>query len=162
MFSLLFSIAAFTGQAQKYAYLNSSEIIMMHPDVKAADQKLINFQGELMKKGEGMAKKLEADYNAYVIEANSGTLSQVQMQGMEASLGTQQEAIRQFEVEMKQKVLIKREELYKPILDQIQKAVEDVGAENGYMMIFDTSTGGILHAADSDNILDKVRLKLNL
>jgi len=159
----LFLTFTFTSvHAQKYGYLNSSQIIMIHPGVKAADQKLVNFQNTLMTKGEGMAKKLEANYNAYVAEANKGTLSQMQMQEQEAALGQEQEAIRQFEIEVQQTIISKREELYKPILDEIQTAVETVGKENGYNMIFDTSTGGILHATDSDNLFEKVKAKLNL
>ena len=149
-------------RAQKYGYLNSSQIIMMHPDVKAADQKLVNYQTELIKVGEDMAKKLESNYNAYVQEANSGTLSKIQMQEKETKLAQEQEAIRQYEVEVQQKILIKREELYKPILDKIDAAVKAVGQENGYNMIFDTSGGAILHATESDDIFELVKAKLNL
>lgn len=162
IFTAILTFVALYSQAQKYGYLNSSQVIMIHPDIKAADQKLINFQNELMVQGEAMAKKLENNYNAYVEEANKGTLTQVQMQEKESALGQEQQAIRQYEIEMKQSVLTKREELYQPVLNAIQKAVEEVGKENAYMMIFDTSTGGILHAADSDNILDLVKKKLNL
>lgn len=159
---LILMLATYSIQAQKFGYLNSSQIILMHPDVKAADQKLTNYQNELVAVGEKMAKKLEQNYNAYVNEANLGTLSQVQMQEKEAALGQEQQAIRQYEVEIQQKMLQRREELYQPILDIIQKAVEEVGKENGYTMIFDSSTGGILHAADSENIFELVKAKLKL
>jgi len=160
--SILLMFAFANLNAQKFGYLNSSQLIMMHPDVKAADQKLVNYQNELIAKGEAMAKKLETNYNAYVAEANTGTLSKIKMQEKETALTQEQEAIRQYEIEMQQLVLTKRETLYKPILDNIQQAVETVGKENGYQMIFDTSTGGLLHANDTDNILDKVKAKLNL
>ena len=162
IFTLILTFVAFYSQAQKYGYLNSSQIIMIHPDIKAADQKLINFQNDLISQGEEMARKLESNYNAYVTEANKGTLTQIQMQEKETALGQEQQAIRQFEVEMQQKILKKREELYQPVLNLIQKAVEEVGKENSYMMIFDTSTGGILHAGDTDNVLELVKKKLNL
>jgi outer membrane protein len=162
LFVFALSVFAITAFGQKYGYLNSSEIIMIHPDVKAADQKLMNFQNELIAKGEDMAKKLEANYNAYVEEANSGVLSQLQMQEKETALSQEQEAIRQYEVQIQQQILSKREELYQPILNKIQTAVEEVGKENGYTMIFDTSTGGILHAEESNDILNKVKAKLNL
>jgi len=155
----LFVVSAF---AQKYGYVNSSQIIMIHPDVKAADQKLVNYQNELIAAGEGMAKQLESNYNKYVEAANSGTLTQIQMQEMETALGQEQEAIRQYEIEIQQNIRAKREELYQPVLNSIQKAVEAVGEENGYTMIFDTSTGGILHANATDDIVEKVKAKLNL
>lgn len=162
LFVFTLSVFAISAFAQKYGYINSSEIIMIHPDVKAADQKLLNFQNGLISKGEDMAKKLETNYNAYVEEANSGVLSQLQMQEKESALAQEQEAIRQYEIQIQQQILSKREELYQPILDKIQKAVEEVGKENGYTMIFDTSTGGILHAEESNDILNMVKAKLNL
>ena len=162
LFASLFMLASVTLKAQKYAYVNSSQIIMMHPGVKAADQKLMNYQNDLISKGEAMAKKLESNYNAYVTEENSGTLSKMQMQEKETALAQEQEAIQRYEVEIQQKILSKREELYQPILNEIQSAVEAVGKENGYSMIFDTSTGGILHAKESENIFDKVKAKLGL
>ena len=74
LFTILLTFIAVGIFAQKYGYLNSSEIIMIHPDVKAADQQLLNFQNQLIQKGQDMAKKLEDNYNAYVQEANSGLL----------------------------------------------------------------------------------------
>ena len=162
LFSLYLILGVFHLQAQKYGYINSSQIIMMHPDIKAADQKLTNFQNELIAKGEKMAESLEKNYNAYVTEANSGTLSKLQMQEKETALAQEQEAIRQYEIEIQQKILAKREELYQPILDKIQTAVEAVGKEGGYMMIFDTSSGGILHAEKSNDLFEKVKSRLNL
>lgn len=162
LFTVILSFITVAVFAQKYGYINSSEIIMIHPDVKAADQKLLNFQNELIEKGQGMAKKLEDNYNAYVEEANSGLLSQIQMQEKETALAEEQQAIQQYEVEIQQKILSKREELYQPILNQIQTAVEEVGKENGYTMIFDTSTGGILHADETNDLINKVKAKLNL
>ena len=155
---------AFQLQAQKakYGYLNSSQIILMHPEIKSADQKLTNFQNELIAKGEKMAKQLETNYTAYVNEANNGALSKLQMQEKEAGLAKEQDAIRQFEIDMQQKMLTKREELYQPILDKIQAAVEAVGKEEGYYMIFDTSSGGILHADPANDLFEKVKAKLNL
>jgi len=158
----LLMLTGLTANAQKFAYLNSSQIIMMHPDVKAADQKLVNYQNQLVKKGEDMAKKLEANYNAYVAQVNEGLLSKVQMQEKEAALGAEQDAIRQYEMEMQQLILQKREELYQPILDKIQVAVDEVGREKAYTMIFDSSTGGILHAQEADNIFELVKAKLGL
>ena len=162
LFTVLLTFIAIGMFAQKYGYINSSEIIMVHPDVKAADQKLLNFQNQLIEKGQGMARKLEDNYNAYVEEANSGMLSQIQMQEREAALAQEQQAIQQYEIEIQQKILAKREELYQPILNKIQEAVEAVGKENGYTMIFDTSTGGILHADQSNDLIGKVKAKLNL
>ncbi|HAQ37241.1 MAG TPA: hypothetical protein DCQ58_01930, partial [Saprospirales bacterium] len=71
----------------------------------------------------------ELNYAKYVEEANGGTLSKLQMQEREAALGQEQEAIRAFETEIQQALIKKREELYQPILNSIQQAVQAVGKE---------------------------------
>lgn len=148
--------------AQKYGYLNSTQLILIHPDVKAADQKLTNYQNDMLAKGDSMVKVLELNYAKYVEEVNSGTLSKLQMQEREAGLTQEQEAIRAFETEIQQSLLKKREELYQPILNSIQNAVQAVGKEEGYTFIFDSSTGVILHASETENVFDKVKAKLAL
>lgn len=148
--------------AQKYGFLNSTQLILIHPDVKAADQKLTNYQNDMLAKGDTMVKALELNYAKYVEEANSGTLSKLQMQEREAALGQEQEAIRAFETEIQQALIKKREELYQPILNSIQQAVQTVGKEEGYTFIFDSSTGVILHASETENVFDKVKAKLGL
>ncbi|HAQ37242.1 MAG TPA: molecular chaperone Skp, partial [Saprospirales bacterium] len=37
-----------------------------------------------------------------------------------------------------------------------------VGKEEGYTFIFDSSTGVILHASETENVFDKVKVKLGL
>ena len=107
-------------------------------------------------------KAFETKYQAYVAQANEGTLSKVQMQQKEAELGQEQQEIAALEVEVQNKILKKREEILGPILDSVKKAVEDVGSENGYTMIFDMSTGTILHATDSENVMPLVKAKLGM
>lgn len=160
--TLLILSFAMVMHAQKYGYLNSTQLILIHPEVKAADQKLTNYQNDMLAKGDSMVKVLELNYGKYVEEVNSGTLSKLQMQEREAALGQEQEAIRAYEAEIQASLVKKREELYKPILDAIQKAVQAVGKEEGYTFIFDSSTGVILHASETENVFDKVKAKLAL
>jgi outer membrane protein len=49
--------------------------------------------------------------------------------------------------------------LMKPIFDKVKKAIDDVSIENGYTLIFDTSSGAVLYAG-GDNVLDLVKEKL--
>lgn len=158
----LFICLAFTMQAQKFGYIDSALLLAELPDVKAADNQITTLQTQLTKQGEEKVKAFQGKYQAYVQQANEGTLSKVQMQQKEEELNAEQQQIAQLEYEMQNKLLKKREELLSPILDKVKKAVEDVGAENGYTMIFDTSTGTILHANDADNVMSLVKAKLGM
>ena len=146
--------------AQKFGYLNSTELLSVHPYVKGADSILVIYQNQLMADGQKLVNSFQSSYEAYVKEANAGNLSKIQMQEKENELGIEQNKIRDYETEMQQKIMQKREELYKPILDNIQEAINAVGKENNYTFIFDSGTGGILFAETADNVLELVKAKL--
>jgi len=150
------------GLSQKIGHLNSQQLLLELPEMNAANSQLETYQKQLVSKGETMVKSFEANYQKYVGEANGGTLSKVEMQTREATLGQEQQAIQNFELEVQQKIGAKREELYKPILDRVKVIVDQVGKDNGYYMILDSSTGVLLHATDSEDVMGLVKAKLGI
>jgi len=158
----VFIFLSVTAHAQKFGYINSAVLLSELPEVKAADSELETYQKQLMSSGEAMVKAFETKYNQYAKEASEGLLSKVQMQEKEGELGLEQQKIQQYEVEVQQKIVKKREQLYQPILDKVKLAIEAVGKENGYTMIFDASGGTILHANDGDNVMALVKTKLGI
>jgi len=153
---------SFSMSAQKFGYVNSAQLLAELPEVKAADADLETYQKQLMSSGETMVKKLETKYQAYAKEAQEGLLSQVEMAKKEEELGKEQQKIQAYELEVQNKILAKREELYKPILDKVKSALETIGKEQGYTMIFDSSAGTILHANDTENLMSQVKAKLGM
>jgi outer membrane protein len=148
--------------AQKFGYINTQELLSGMAEMKLADNQVQQLQNELVAKGEELVIKFEAEYKAYMAEANSGTLSKVQMQQKEESLVAKQEEIKKFEADIQQKLIAKREELYKPVLDKVKGEIEKLGKEGSYTMIFDSSAGMILHAADSENLMPVLKTKLGV
>jgi outer membrane protein len=162
-FALFLAVIVFSSfqlNAQMFGYLNSNELLSMHPLVKGADSILTIYQNQLMEQGQKLVEDFQKSYEDYVKEANSGNLSKIQMGEKENELALEQNKLREYEQEMQKKVLQKREELYKPILDNIQTAINTVGKEFNFTFIFDTGAGGILFALPGDNIIDKVKAKL--
>lgn len=148
--------------SQKFGYLNTQELLVSMPELKIADIQLDAMQKELISKGEEMVVRFEADYKAYMNEANSGTLSKVQMQQKEEVLIAKQDELKQYEAEIQNKLALKREELYKPILDKVKMEIEKLGKEGNYTMIFDTAQGMILHAAENEDLLPIMKTKLGV
>jgi outer membrane protein len=158
---LFFSLGSV--QAQKFGYLNSAAILAAMPGTKTADQKIKSLQEQLTKEGEGKATALQAKFEAYMTEVNGGKLNRVQMQEREAVLTKERETLGKFEQEAFDKIAKKREELYTPILEQVQAAIDAVGKENEYQFIFDVGVSNfILFAEDSDDIGPLVRAKLGI
>lgn len=148
--------------AQKFGYLNSSQLLSELPEVESADSQLETYQKQLISSGEKMVKDLDAKIQAYSKQAQEGTLSQVQMQQKEAELSKEQQKIQAYELEVQNKILKKREEVLQPIMDKVKTAIETVGKENGYTMIFDSNAGTILHASESENVMTLVKAKLGM
>ena len=161
---LTFVMAAFvmvsTSFAQKFGHINSQQLLVESPLVKAADAKLQTFQNDLIGVGKQMVTTFETNYKKYVSEVEAGGLSKVQMSQRESELGKSQEAIQKYEVEIQQKIAKKREELYKPILDKAKLAIDEIGKEGNYTMIFDTGGNGLLFAVEGEDVLAKVKTKL--
>ncbi len=158
---LVASTTFLSAQTAKFGYVNSQELLAEMPEIKEADSELETYQKQLISKGQDMVKTLEAEYKDYVESAQKGLLSQVQIQQTETQLATKQQEIQAYEQEVQQKIIEKRETLYKPILDKVKMAIESYGKANGYTMIFDTSSGTLLHAEESDNLLDSIKQELS-
>ena len=148
--------------AQKFGYVNTQELLANMPNMKLADNELQKLQNDLVTKGEEMVIKFEAEYKKYMAEANSGTLSKVQMQQKEEVLVAQQEEIKQYEADIQQQLASKRDELYKPVIDKVKEEIDKLGKDGGYTMIFDASAGMILHAAESENLMPVLKAKLGI
>lgn len=162
-FSLvLFSSISTSVFAQKYGHINSKALLLEMPEIKQADTKIQEFQQHLVVKGEEMIKELQDQYQATIKKAENNELSPIQLQEEETKLTAKQQAIQVFDNEMQQKVILKRQELYAPVFQKVDKAIKAVGAAENYTMIFDTSTGTVLFAEQTEDITTKVRTKLGL
>lgn len=159
---LLILSLSFTGYGQKFGHINSQQIIASFPDVKAADSELESYSNVLMKKGQDMLKAYEAEYQSYAAKANNGELSQIQMQQADQALAAKQQEIQQYEVEIQTLLAQKKQEVYQPLLDKIQEVITAVGKEEGYTMIFDSSSLGMVFSNESEDLMDVVKARLGI
>lgn len=160
---LFFSLSLSVCLSQKFGHMNSQLLLMEMPEIKKADAELQNYQKQLISKGQDMVKKFEANYTKYVNEAQTGDLSTLEMQNRESQLQAERNAIQEYELEIQEKIGLKREELYKPLFDRVKEVITKYGKQNGYTMIFDTAiTGALVHAATSDDITAVIKKELGL
>lgn len=152
-----------TSYAQKYGHLNFGNMLSLLPQTKTADEQLAAFQQGLVSKGELMAAEFKGNVAKFIAESQTGTMSPKIQQERQATLEKEQEAIRAYEAEVEQQVNAKREELLKPIVDLLEKTIQEVAKENGFTLVFDTgSFNAILHARDTDDLMPLVKKKLGI
>ena len=154
--------ASFGATAQKFAHINSQLLLLEMPEVKTADNQITTYQETLMTKGKDMVTAFESKYIAYADQAGKGELNKIQMQQKEGELAKEQQAIQEYEVEVQNLLGAKREALYQPILEKVKNTIEAVGKDGGYTMIFDTSSGVLVHATESEDIMSAVKAKLGI
>lgn len=164
-FLLALLIGATTVSAQatlKYGHMNLGNLLESLPDTKKANDELKIFTDKLTAKDDSLTKSFQTQYAEFEAKYNNGSLTPVQSQAGQATLQKMQEDIQKFEQEAQQVVAAKREELLKPILTKVNDAVKAVAKENGYAMVFDTSSGAMLFAAEGDDVVVLVKKKLGL
>lgn len=149
-----------TVQAQKFGYVNSSAILAELPAVKQADANLEALQKQLQKKGQMMLDELQKKYAEAQQKVASGDMSPKQQEEEGAKLQAEQTKIAQFEQDMVNQISAKREELLKPILDQVNDAIKEVAKENGYQFIFDAQV--LLYAEEAADVSTQVKAKLGI
>lgn len=155
------SIATF-GFSQKFGYCNSGALLTQIPEVKAADSDLQAFQGQLTKRGQEMVKALQDKAAELDRKKQQGAISPKDLESQTAKLEEEQAAIAKYEQEVYAKLAQKREELYQPILEKVNKAMADVAKENQFMFVFDYSTQIILYADESLDVTKLVKAKLGI
>ncbi len=162
-FFILLFIGTVSLQAQqKFGHINSGNLLEGMPELNQADQNLMSYREGLTSDFEARVQRFQQKYEAFAAQAQSGELSQRDQQIKEQELTIEQQELTNVEKEIQQKILVKREQLLGPILAKVDEAIKAVGDEDDYAFIFDTSTGAMLYALESEDVTEKVKQKLGI
>ena len=151
----------FAAEAQnKLGYINSNELLSVMPESSAMQEKLQSYAKGLESSLAAMQSEGEKKLSDY--QQNEATMSELVKQDKVRELESIQQRILEFQQNAQESLAAKEQELITPILDKARNAIEDVAKEGNFTYIFDASTGNILYAAESENILPLVKAKLGL
>jgi outer membrane protein len=158
----VFSACMLVAQSNlKIGHINTQELLQAMPETDSAQLKLEKMQKELQSQLEVMQVELNNKYQDYLSKRDS--YSELVRQTKEDELQNIQQRIQQFAQNADQDLQKKRSELFRPILDKANKAIEEVARENGFTYILDLSSGVVLFHSDSSlDILPLVKAKLKL
>lgn len=151
------------AQNLKFGHINSEELIQALPEFDSAKVKFEKFRKELQTHLEAMSSELNIKYETYLKESKN--LNAIIRQNKEQELSDIERRIQEFQTSAQTQLQEKQVELFQPIYAKVDKAIKDVGTENGFFYIFDTPQGGQLLYFDeskSTNITALARAKLNL
>lgn len=161
--TLMLCVVSQHGFAQKYGHMNSGNLLEMLPEVKSGDAELEKMRISLFDALQVKVKALEEKFARLQKQMSEGGLSPVQQQKAEEELNNERQAIIKEEEAINLQLQQKRVDLLQPIFDKVNKAIEDIGREKGYTMIFDTSKfNALLFVQDTDDVMPLVKAKLGL
>ena len=159
----LFIILFFAGylncfSQSKVAHIDAYELITNMPEKLEVDKQLEQYGNELQNDIREMEAALRTRIELYQSEVPDKTDDEnkerlEEIQGMEDN-------IRLYMNQVYQDMQKKEQELTKPILDKVVKIIQEVGKENGFDYVLDsTKNQGVLLAGGYD-LMEKVKIKL--
>lgn len=165
--SVLVIMVTFVGQnalAQnlKFGHINRTELIQAMPEFDSARVKLEKLNTELQNTAELLQVELNNKYETYLKESKN--LTDLVKQTKEQELQDAQKRLTDFQTNAQTQMQEMQVKLFTPVTEKADKAIKEVGKENGYIYIFDLSQNQIIYfdEAKSTNVIQLVKNKLGL
>lgn len=150
------------ADAQRVGHLDSQALLSEMPEVRGAESNLEAYQAQLQKKGQQMVESFQKKYQELAQREQAGEIAPKQLEVETQKLREEEQEIQSYEQEMQQKVMSRREELLKPILDRVNGIIEEVAKEKGYDYIIDVSAGSLLYVDEEFDITEVVRERIGI
>lgn len=157
------SQAVFAQKAMKIGYTSAEYIMYNHPKAREIESKLNDYTKQHEKMIQETVAEFQQKYQAY--EKGAAMMTEIQRADKERELQSLNARIEQMQKDADADLQKKQLELTNPILQEIQKAIDEVRIENGYTYIFSTNAGNgsvILSGPEENDISDLVFKKLGI
>ena len=158
---LIFGTAAAAAQTPvKIGYIKSQTILANAPGRAAAEtqfeKEMTTYRAQVQRMGDSL-NTLIADYNKQEV-----SLSPQAKETRQKDIRAKEEEYQRRTQELQQQVRAREAELVRPIMEQINKVIDELRAEEGYSMIFDAENqAGVVVAADKNlDLTEKVLARL--
>ncbi|SOE22240.1 periplasmic chaperone for outer membrane proteins Skp [Spirosomataceae bacterium TFI 002] len=153
----LLSTFSINAQTVKVGYTNIDFILSSIPDSKDVQTKLSTEKAQYDKLIQEKIAGFQKDYEDFQKLMQAGTVSAVIRQDKEKSLQNKQNEIQEFQQNSETALQAKYQQLLSPVMDKIQKAIDEVAKANGYTYVFNSDAGAgttpiVLVAPEQDNI----------
>jgi outer membrane protein len=155
---LLFASFA-SAQELKFGHISIQQLIAELPEKITADNAIQAEAKLLQDRRTIMQDEAEKKYKEYLEQRE--TMPELVRATVEKEIQDIQQRLENYDMLAQQNLNKKQQDLYQPILEKIQKAIDAVGAENGLIYIFDVSSQVVLyHSAASLDCAPLVKAKL--
>lgn len=162
LLAILVLFGTMTVFGQRFAFIDTEYILENIPEYQAAQQEINQLSVQWQNEVEAKFAEIDEMYRNY--QAESVLLPEdIRRQREEQIIAKERDAknLQMQRFGRDGDLFKRREELVKPIQDQIYLAVEEIATRNSYVIIFDKAGGGNIFYADtrhdlSDEVLQKM------
>jgi outer membrane protein len=149
------------GQAPlKLGYINAQQILATAPGREAAERQFESEVGAFRQQIQRMDDSLRVMGEAF--QREQATMTPAVRQQRTQSLEATEEAFQQRAAQLNQQMQQRQAELVRPIMDQLNRVLDEIRRTDGYAFIFDVSSAGqaIVAADTALNLTDRVIARL--
>lgn len=161
-------VVAFLGLAlnnvnaqAKFGHINTSNIILLMPEMQTVKNKLDTFQLGLKKEYDDQMVKYQELVDVYT-KMVKDSVSQGLLESKYKEVAAAEQRLQELPGLLEQEYAEKQQKLMKPLLDKLQLAIKEVAAEKGLHYVFDLAIGSLLYYDPMDDISMEVRKKLGI
>jgi outer membrane protein len=159
---LLTALFSLSAMAQKFAFVDTDYILNNIPSYKAAQDQINKLSADWQKEVEAKYTEIDKLYKAY--QSEKVLLSEEMKSKREDEIVKKEQEAKDLQKKYfgtEGSLYKKRQELVKPIQDEIYNAVKEISSEQGYAVIFDTAAGGgMLYTNPKNDKSDEVLQRL--
>ena len=148
--------------AQKFAFVDSEYILSNIPSYKSAQEQLDKLSAEWQKEIEAKYTDIDKMYKAF--QSEKVLLTDEMKTKREDEIVKKEQEVKDLQKKYfgrEGSLFKKRQELVKPIQDQVYNAVKEISVEQGFAVIFDTASNpGIMYSNPKNDKSDEILQKL--
>lgn len=147
----------------KFGHINTQAILAAMPELKTIDEQLQKEYETLEGQLTDMQEDLQGMQKDYLTKLQAGTMTALERSELETQLQEGQTKVQNFFEQSQDLLQGKEQSLKMPLFEKVSNAIKEVGAEKGFLYIFE-QTGGltVYQSEKSIDVADMVKAKLGM
>ena len=150
----------------KIGYTNIELVLAYMPEARQVEQQLQTIEKKMGEQLQVKQNYAQAKLEDYAAKVKNNEYSPEARAAAEGELQKLDKEIQDFVKDSEDKLLTKREQLLVPVLEKLQKSIDDVAKEKGYTYILNQTTSAgvstILYGPEEDNVTEAIMNKLGI
>ncbi len=147
----------------KFGHVNTQAILSVMPELKTIDEQLNTEYKQLETQLTDMQETLKGLQQEYVQKMQTNALSPEERSSLETQINQMNQKVQTFYQQSQQSLQAKEQELKTPVYEKVTNAIQQVGAENGFLYIFEEVGGLTVYKGEkSIDVAPLVKAKLGI